>query len=58
MNKESQETKQMFQNLEQDAQEIGSILLRGSVYYAGDSKHLQNLYPIKKDDSTYRSWYA
>ncbi len=39
-------------------EEIGEIHLRGSVYYAGDSKHLQNLYPIKKDDSTYRSWYA
>lgn len=39
-------------------QEIGEIHLRGSVYYAGDSKHLQNLYPIKKGDSTYRSWYA
>ncbi len=38
--------------------EIGAILLRGSVYYAGESKHLQNLYRIKKDDSTYRSWYA
>lgn len=39
-------------------EEIGEIHLRGSVYYAGDSKHLQNLYPIKKDGSTYRSWYA
>jgi hypothetical protein len=38
--------------------DIGKIHLRGSVYYAGDSKHLQNLYPINKDGSTYRSWYA
>jgi hypothetical protein len=38
--------------------DIGKIHLRGSVYYAGDSKHLQNLYPIEKDGSTYRSWYA
>jgi len=39
-------------------EEIGSVLLRGSVYYAHESKHLQNLYPIKKEESTYRSWYA
>lgn len=39
-------------------EEVGSIHLRGSVYYAGESKHLQNLYPIKKDESVYRSWYA
>ncbi len=37
---------------------IGEINLRGSVYYADESKHLQNLYAIKKDESTYRSWYA
>ena len=37
---------------------IGKINLRGSVYYAGDSKHLQNLYKIEKDGKTYRSWYA
>jgi len=38
--------------------EIGEIHLRGLVYYAGESKHLQNLYRIKKDGSAYRSWYA
>lgn len=39
-------------------EQIGEIMLRGSVYYANDSKHLQNLYKMKADDSTYRSWYA
>lgn len=38
--------------------QIGEINLRGSVYYAGDSKHLQNLYKVKPGDRTYRSWYA
>ena len=39
-------------------EEIGSIHLRGSVYYAGEYKHLENLYRLKAEDSTMRSWYA
>lgn len=38
--------------------EIGEIHLRGSIPYAQDYTHLQNLYKIKKDQSTARSWYA
>lgn len=37
-------------------EEIGETHLRGSVYYAGDSKHLENLYRCK--GANYRSWYA
>jgi len=36
----------------------GEFRLRGSVYYAGESKHLETLSQIKTDESTYRSWYA
>ena len=36
----------------------GEFRLRGSVYYTGESKHLQTLSQIKTDESTYRSWYA
>jgi hypothetical protein len=37
---------------------IGEFHLRGSVYYAGEHKHLQTLYRIKPTEKTYRSWYA
>ena len=38
---------------------IGEIHLRGSIPFAsGDNTHLQNIYKIKKDESTGRSWYA
>lgn len=35
---------------------VSKIGLRGSVYFAGDSKHLQSLY--RSEGSHYRSWYA
>jgi len=47
-----------FNPITKQHEEIGEPYLRGSVYYAGESKHLENLYPIKKDQGTYRSWYA
>lgn len=38
---------------------IGEIHLRGSIPYAsGDNTHLQNLYKIKENGTTGRSWYA
>ena len=42
--------------IEKKHEEIGEINLRGSVYYAGQHKHLENLYRCK--GSNYRSWYA
>jgi len=47
-----------FNPITKEHEAIGEIYLRGSVYYAGEEKHLQNLYPIKIDESTSRSWYA
>lgn len=39
--------------------QIGSINLRGSVFYAqGTEKHLQSLYRVDPTKSEYRSWYA
>lgn len=39
--------------------QIGSINLRGSVFYAqGTQKHLQSLYRVDPTKSEYRSWYA
>ena len=35
---------------------VDKIGLRGSVYFAGDSKHLESLY--RSEGSHYRSWYA
>lgn len=45
-----------FNPITQKHEQIGPINLRGSVYYAGDSKHLENLYRCK--GANYRSWYA
>ncbi len=47
-----------FHPYRREHEEIGSIHLRGSVYYAGEYKHLENLYRLKAEDSTMRSWYA
>ncbi len=42
--------------IQKEHQEIGEINLRGSIYYAGEHKHLENLYRVK--GSVGRSWYA
>ena len=42
--------------IEKKHEEIGETHLRGSVYYAGNSKHLETLFRCK--GSNYRSWYA
>jgi len=50
------ERSRSFNPITNQHEEIGEINLRGSVYYSGDSKHLENLYRCK--GSNYRSWYA